>query len=254
MSEVRIVKQVTFNFKGCRFVVTGATSGMGRTVAIELASAGALVLAIGRNEERLHSIRSQFPDNIFTEQLDVCDDSALESAIRDFVAEHGKFNGGVHAAGISEITPLKNYDEQVARQIMDVSFWAGMKLLSLITKAKYGETGSSIVLFSSVCAYSHEKGMFAYAAAKAAIDNGIRSAAKEIANKKHRVNSIVPGWVKTPMVQQAGELANAEAFFEKHLLGAGVAEDVCGMILFLLSDRTSWVTGSNIVVDGGYLA
>ena len=227
---------------------------MGREVALELAAAGAVVLAVGRNEERLKSINAQFPHQIFTANVDVSDNIALENAIKEFVAIHGKLNGGVHAAGISEITPLKNYDEQVARRIMDISFWAGMKLLSLITKVKYGEPGSSIVMFSSVCAYSHEKGMFAYAAAKAAIDNGICSAAKEISNRKHRVNSIVPGWVKTPMIQNAREFANAEAFFEEHLLGPGVAEDVCGMILFLLSNRASWITGSNIVVDGGYLA
>lgn len=248
------MSKVTFDFTDERYVVTGATSGMGREVALELASAGAKVLAIGRNAESLKLIQTEFPANVFPAQLDVCDSVVLEEAIKCFVAEHGKLNGAVHAAGISEITPVKNYDEVTAKRIMDISFWAGMKLLSLITKVKYGVAGTSTVLFSSVCAYSHEKGMFAYAATKAAIDSGICSVAKEICSKGHRVNSIVPGWVKTPMLSKAGELADAEAFFEQHLLGAGEIKDVTGMVLFLLTDRAKWITGSNVVVDGGYLA
>ncbi len=248
------MSKVLFDFTDERYVVTGATSGMGREVALELAASGAKVLSIGRNVESLIKIQSEFPDNVFPAQLDVCNSTELEEAIKAFVIEHGKLNGAVHAAGISEITPVKNYDVISAKQIMDISFWAGMKLLSLVTKVKYGLAGTSTVFFSSVCAYSHERGMFAYGASKAAIDSGIRSAAKEICGKGHRVNSIVPGWVKTPMINQAGVLADTDAFFELHLLGPGEAKDVTGMVLFLLSNRAKWITGSNIVVDGGYLA
>lgn len=248
------MSKVTFDFTDENYVVTGATSGMGREVALELAAAGAKVLAIGRNAENLNQVKEAFPDNIYPVQLDVCDSVALEEAIKAFTIEHGKLLGAVHAAGISEITPIKNYDKLLTKQIMDVSFWAGMDLLRLVTKVKYGENGSSTVFFSSVCAYSHEKGMFAYSATKSAVDSAIRSVAKEICIKRHRVNSVIPGWVKTPMTEHAGELANTGEFFDKHLLGAGHATDVIGMVLFLLSDRARWITGSTVVVDGGYLA
>lgn len=248
------MSKVKFDFTGERYVVTGASSGMGKEVALELAEAGAVVLAIGRNEKRLLELQSSFPKNIVTASLDVCDYEALERTIGEFALKYGKLNGGVHAAGISEITPVKNYDVSLAAKIMDISFWAGMKLLSLIVKNKYGEKGTSTVLFSSVCACSHEKGMFAYAAAKSALDSGIRSAAKEICTKEHRVNSIVPGWVKSPMTEKLGEMANTKSFFGKHLLGVGEASDVTKMVLFLLSSDARWITGSNVVVDGGYLA
>ena len=104
------MSKVTFDFTDERYVVTGATSGMGRQVALELAAAGAKVLAIGRNADRLQEIKESYPNNIYPAQLDVCDSAALEEAIKVFVAEHGKLNGGVHAAGIYEITPIKNYD------------------------------------------------------------------------------------------------------------------------------------------------
>ena len=248
------MSKVTFDFTNENYVVTGATSGMGREVALELAAAGAKVLAIGRNAENLNQVKEAFPDNIYPAQLDVCDSAALEEAIKAFTIEHGKLQGAVHAAGIYELTPIKNYDIDIAKKIMDISFWAGMDLLHLVTKTKYGVNGTSTVLFSSVSAFSHEKGMFAYGATKAAMNCGLQSVAKEICAKKHRVNSIVPGWVKTPMTEKEDVAEEKDSVFDRHLLGIGKPEDVIGMILFLLSDRARWITGSTVVVDGGYLA
>jgi NAD(P)-dependent dehydrogenase (short-subunit alcohol dehydrogenase family) len=212
------------------------------------------VLAIGRNAESLKKIQSAFPNNVFLAQLDVCNSAALEEAVKTFVEKQGKFNGAVHAAGISELTPIKSNDVDIAKKIMDISFWAGMDLLHLVTKAKYGINGTSTVLFSSVSAFSHEKGMYAYSAAKAAMNCGLQSVAKEICVKKHRVNSIVPGWVKTPMTEKEEVTEEKYSVFDRHLLGVGTPQDVVGMVLFLLSDRATWITGSTVVVDGGYLA
>ena len=227
---------------------------MGHKVALERAASGAKVLAIGRNKDRLRSLYQQNPAYITIASVDVCDADKLETTIANFVIEHGKLNGGVHAAGIMTLTPLRSIDEIQAKRIMDVSFWAGISLLRLITKAKYGERGTSTVLFSSVCAESAEKGMLAYTAAKAAINSGIRSAAKEIASKGHRVNSILPGWVISPMTDVASETTEVKKIYDKHPLGTGSPEDVAGIVMFLLSESASWITGSNLVVDGGYLA
>ena len=229
------MSRVIYDFSGERYVVTGASSGMGRQVALDLARAGAEVLAIGRSPERLSETKNVYPDLIFTASLDVCDDEALERAIGDFAKGHGKLNGGVHAAGISDMTPLRAYDGETARRIMNVSFWAGIDLLQLVTRSKYGESETSIVLFSSAYAISPAKGMFAYAAAKAAINSALRSAAKEICAKGHRVNSVLPGWVDTPMTEHAGESRDIEAVTSRHLLGAGKPDDVSGVVLFLLS-------------------
>lgn len=246
--------QVAFDFSKERYVITGASSGMGRNVALALAAAGADILAVGRNGDRLHSLQQQNPEHITVASVDVCDTEEMEKAIAGFVEDHGKIHGAVHAAGIMALTPLRSQDEAQAKKIMDVSFWAGMSLLRLVTKAKYGERGTATVIFSSVCAESAEKGMFAYAATKAAINSGVRSAAKEIASKGHRVNSILPGWVISPMTEAASELTEVKKIFDKHPLGAGNPEDVIGMVLLLLSEQARWITGSNIVVDGGYLA
>lgn len=246
------MNDVKFDFTGNKYAVTGASSGMGRQVACELAAAGAVVLAIARREQELLALQHEYPDNIVIGVADVCDSGILEKTIQAFVERYGKLNGSVHAAGISGITPIKAYDKAEAHRIMDVSFWAGMDLIQLVSKVKYGECGSSHVLFSSVCGISAEKGMFAYGAAKAALNTAIKSIAKELVKKQQRINTIVPGWVVSPMTDKM--LSNTDSFMGRHLLGSGQAKDISGVVLFLLSNGAKWITGTNVIVDGGYLA
>lgn len=248
------MSRIIYDFTGESFVITGASSGIGRQTALDLADSGAYVLSIGRNTERLEALRNDSPEHIFTASLDVCDSDSLEGAIAAFVEAHGKLSGGVHAAGISAITPLRAYDKDTAQAIMNTSFWAGMELLRLITKAKYSKPGTSTVLFSSCYSISPAKGMFAYAATKSAVNSAVKCAAKEICAKNHRVNSIIPGWIDTPMTGQFEVSGDVNAVLSKHLLGPGRPEYISKAVLFLLSDASSWITGSNIVVDGGFSA
>ena len=248
------MSNVKFDFTGKKFVVTGASSGMGRQVAFELAAAGAIVLAIARREVELEKLKQETPNNISVAAVDVTDKIALENAIKQFVLQNGKINGAVHAAGISGLTPLKAYDSVQCEKIMNISFWSGVDLIQIATKSKYAEVGSSNVLFSSVSSYTGEKAMFAYSAAKAAVKIAAKSFAKEIANKSHRINTISPGWVNTQMTEVLKDENNTSEVENRHLLGAGIPSDVSGVVLFLLSDRASWITGTDIIVDGGYLA
>ena len=248
------MSKVNFSFDGDRFVVTGASSGIGRQIALDLANAGAEVLAIARNVERLTEVRNQFPDRIYTASVDVCDQNAMEIAINDFVESHGKLNGGVHAAGITGLTSLKNFDRDLAHRIMQISFWAAVDFAKLITKSKFGASGSSIVLFSSISAELNPRGKFAYSAAKAAVNSLVGTLSKEINTKRNRINSILPGWVDTPMTVAESALIDANNEVQHSLLGLGTPADISAFVLFLLSDGARWITGSNFVVDGGYLA
>ena len=246
--------QVSYDFSGERFVVTGASSGMGRTVAKELADSGATVLAIARRKELLVRMEQEYPGRIVPGVLDVCDNKALSDTISSFVASYGKLSGAVHAAGIFSSTPLRAYDEKEARKVMDVSFWAGIRLMQIVNKKKNAEEGCSSVLFSSVAAAVGEKSNFAYSSSKIAMQAAVRSIAKEIYTRKNRINTISPGWVHTEMTRYEEENTQVSSkFYDWHLLGIGEPEDVSGMVLFLLSDRARWITGTNVVVDGGYL-
>lgn len=249
------MNSVTYNFTGNRYVVTGASSGMGRQVVLDLAAAGAEVLAIARNEERLAEVKSYFPDQIETAPLDVTDKQKMEEAIASFVKKHGKLNGAVHAAGIAMLTPLRFFDKQESEKLMDTNFWAGINLIQLASKAKYGEKKSSYILFSSVDANGSVKGQFVYSASKAALNAAVRSLAKELCAKGSRINTVMPGAVKTPMTIFLGEKGvDWSKAGEHELLGVGSPEDVSSAVLFLLSDGARWITGTNMVVDGGYLA
>lgn len=246
--------RVTYDFSGERFAVTGASSGMGRTVAEELAASGAVVLAIARREERLTELAEKYPRNIVPGVLDVCDGDRLTETISSFAASYGKLSGAVHAAGIFSNTPLRAYDEANAKKIMDVSFWAGIRLMQAVNKSKNSVQGCSSVLFSSVAAIVGEKSNFAYSATKSAMQTAVRSIAKEIYQRKNRINTVSPGWVRTEMTQhQEDNFLNSPKFFSWHLLGIGDPKSVSGAVLFLLSDRAQWITGTDIVVDGGYL-
>ena len=246
--------QVQFDFSDNRYVVTGASSGMGRQVAAELAAAHAQVLALARRQEPLEELRQEYPDNIHPAVVDVCDAAALEAAIQQFTAQYGKLHGSVHAAGIGGFTPLKVYDKAYARKMMDTTFWAGMDLLQLVTKNKYGERGSAHVLFSSADALYCGKGKFAYSAAKAAVNSAVRAAAKELCAKGNRVNAVMPGWVDTPMTAGVEGAVDPMGVAANELLGIGKPADVSGMVLFLLSSRSTWITGTAVSVDGGFLA
>ena len=248
------MSKIIFDFSGECFVVTGASSGMGRQITIELAQAGATVLAIARREERLRELENEYPDRIIPGILDVCDSEKMSATISSFVASKGKLNGAVHAAGIFANTPLRAYDEALAKKVMDVSFWSGVRLMQIINKKKNSADGCSCVLFSSVAATIGEKSNFAYSAAKSAIRAAVRSLAKEIYLRKSRINTVSPGWVETEMTKHDVEEGTVlPKFFDWHLLGTGKPDDVSGMVLFLLSDRARWITGQDFVVDGGYL-
>ncbi|MBR4605159.1 MAG: SDR family oxidoreductase [Lachnospiraceae bacterium] len=244
---------ISYDFSGEFFVVTGSSSGMGRCVATELAASGATVLAIARRKDRLEQLEKEYQGHIVPAVLDVCDSKALEDSISSFVISYGKLSGAVHSAGILVNTPLRAYDENEARKIMDVSFWSGIRLMQIVNKSKISKDGCSNVLFSSVAATIGEKSNFAYSSAKIALQAAVRSIAKEIYKKGNRINTISPGWVHTELTRstEQNSFLNTK-FFEWHLLGIGEPEDVSGMVLFLLSDRAKWITGTDLVVDGGY--
>ena len=248
------MSEVIYDFSGKNFVVIGASSGIGRQVAKELAQSGAKVLAIARRADKLKSLAQEVENTIAFSAIDVLHQDKMAEAVEEFIQQNGKLNGCVYTVGIGGLTPLKAFDPTQAKRIMELSFWQAIFCMQLLVKKKYTEVGSSYVFFSSVAASTGEKGMFAYAAAKTAIRTAVKSFAKEICGGGHRVNTISPGWVKTEMTEGALEIDSQEKMLAAHLLGTGQITDVSGVALFLLSDRAGWITGTDIVVDGGYLA
>ena len=253
------MSDIKFDFSGKNFVVVGASSGMGKQIAIDLAASGANVLAIARNKERLAKLEAEYPSRISSVQLDVITSKKerWEECIDNFARTHGKINGGVYAAGIAVPSPIKGFDEKMANAVVDTSFWGMINFLHVATKTRYTAKGSAYVVFSSVSGHNGVKGMFAYSAAKSAVKTAVQSIAEEIGKKGKRINSVSPGWIQTPMTDVSVQVDTGNVpphVLRRQYLGMGVPEDVSGVVLFLLSDAARMITGTDILVDGGYMS
>ena len=252
------MSELVYNFKGKNFVVVGASSGIGRQIAIDLVSQGGCVLTIARRKEKLLEIKNQYPDSVEVAVLDV--ESAGEKdwneVIGDFVKSRGKIRGGVYTSGISGNTTLKYFDKELAHRIMEVSFWGMVDFVQCVSKNRVSEKNLSLVAMSSIASYTGEKSLFAYSAAKAAVRTGVKSIAREISSTGRRINTISPGWIAgTEMTETANGIeSDVQGLMASYsLLGLGKVTDVSSMTMYLLSDASRYITGADFVVDGGLL-
>jgi NAD(P)-dependent dehydrogenase (short-subunit alcohol dehydrogenase family) len=249
-----------FNLKGKNIIVTGASSGIGSQCAISCSRMGANVVLFGRNKERLSETLKGM-DNIANHSVcsvDLLEYERVEEIIKEFVQHNGKINGLVNCAGISTTLPLK----MITPQKMDDFFHSNVNSSINITKlaakqVSFSEDGGSIIFISSVMGVVGESGKTLYAMTKGALIAASKSLAIELAGRKIRVNCISPGVVETPLSQKSAYSQNEESLNKiksYHPLGFGNTEDVANACIYLLSDASKWITGINLIVDGGYSA
>jgi NAD(P)-dependent dehydrogenase (short-subunit alcohol dehydrogenase family) len=255
-----LIMDSVFSLKNKNILITGASSGIGRACAIECSKAGASVYLLGRNTERLEESMKMMASNERHRpvSLELTDFAAVDEFMETLENEGTLIHGLIHSAGISTTLPLRAFNPEKLEPFIQLNVTAGIYLSRWITRKKMvPESGSSIVFLSSVMGSVGEAGKFIYSITKGAITSASKSLAIELAGKRIRVNTISPGVVETPMSGTAvysrneSELAKIK---ELHPLGLGTPEDVAYAALYLLSDASRWVTGSNLFVDGGYTA
>lgn len=249
------MQEVQFNFAGKNFVVVGASSGMGKQIALELSQAGANVLCLARRVEIMEQMKNeQSAGKIIPAFVDVTSATSKDwdAIIKNFVGEYGKINGGVYTAGVGGLTAFRRWNDELAQRIMEVSYWGMLRFMQSAAKKRMANENSSFVVFSSIASYIGEQGQLIYSSAKSAVKSSVKIIAKEISSDKHRINSISPGWVNTAMTEN-DEFNIHEKRKGMFWLGEGTAEKVSGMVLFLLGERADWITGTDIIVDGGQL-
>ncbi|MBF6608595.1 MAG: SDR family oxidoreductase [Flavobacterium sp.] len=252
--------QNAFQLTGKNIVITGASSGIGRQCAITCGSMGARVLLIGRNKDKLAETLEMMNKSAAHQicATDLTDFEATADVLKDLNTTFGKIHGIVHCAGISTALPLRSITPAKLEQYFLTNVHAGIQLSKNLTKPAFlTEEGASIIFLTSVMGVVGEVGKTIYSLTKGALVAGSKSMALELAPKKVRVNCISPGVVVTPMSSNAVYSQDEEALervTSYHPLGLGKPEDIANTAVFLLSDASRWITGTNIIVDGGYTA
>lgn len=250
----------TFSLEGKTILITGSSSGIGRACAVACSEAGARVIALGRNQERLKETLRLLNDKAGHRMygVDLTDFKNVDRLMESFEAEEMKVDGVINSAGISTTLPLRALNPDKIQHYVDVNVTSAIYLSKWATRKKLlPENGSSIIFLSSVMGSVGESGKFLYSLTKGALLAASRSLAVELASKNVRVNCISPGVVETPMSETAVYSQNEDALNKiknLHPLGLGRPEDVAHAAIYLLSDASRWVTGSNLFVDGGYTA
>lgn len=235
------------------YIVTGASSGIGATVTNMLNELGFYVVAIARNETRLNNIKNKckYPSKIFIEKKDLSEDiEGLPKYVSSLKEKYGKFSGMVYCAGIVDVSPLQLLDRKKCENIYKTDLFAPLFFTKGIADRRNNiGRGTSIIFIAGMCTMQCNKAHFLYTGAKSALISTSKCLAKELAGAGIRLNCVSPSDIETPMTMS--EL-NYEATIErtkKYPFGIGHPRDVANIVLFLLSDKTRWITGQNYIVD-----
>jgi NAD(P)-dependent dehydrogenase (short-subunit alcohol dehydrogenase family) len=240
---------------GKTVLVTGASDGIGKTTALLISKLGAKVVMVARNEEKLKNVFNILEGSGHSwYNYDLKEIDGIGKFIKKLVDENGPFDGFVHSAGIGQMRPLKMTTYDFLHGIMLINFYSFIEITRVISKKGNYNEGMSIVGMSSISSIEGYKAKTAYCASKAALDGAIRAMAKELGERKIRINSIVAGFIKTDMFKRYKERTGkdeSDVEFDKYCLGLGEPIDVANAIAFLLSDSSRIITGTGLVVDSG---
>ncbi|CAJ0696979.1 SDR family oxidoreductase [Ralstonia holmesii] len=243
---------------GKRYLITGGSSGIGRATAVALAACGASLVVMGRDETRTCETVAMLGTDVphTPVVVDFQDADTTADAVKEAAVAVGGVDGVFHGAGLELLLPIKMTKRANLDKIFASSVFPAFGIArALSLKGVVREEGGAFVIMSSAAGLRGQSGMTAYSASKAAVDGMMRSLAVELAPRGIRVNSIAAGAVETAM---HGRLASTlppaamEAYEAKHLLGFGHADDVASAAVFLLSPAARWITGTTMVVDGGF--
>lgn len=239
-----------FSLENKTILITGASSGIGRSIAVECSKMGARIIIIGRNSERLSETYNMLLGN---EHIQIVADIDKQEDIDALVTEIPVIDGLVNNAGISHTKPISFLKDEEILNVFQTNLFSQIRLTRTLMKKKKINNSSSIIFMSSMAAINPEVGNSVYGASKAALKTFMLSCAKEFSTKLIRANAIHPGMVRTPLVESLNFDEETIKKDEQRypLKRYGKPEDVAYAAIYLLSDASNWVTGTSIMVNGG---
>lgn len=241
-----------FSLEGKTILVTGAASGMGKATAISCAKMGARIVAADFNAEGMANTVAELEGEGHTQFVF---NLAKEESWAELLANTPVLDGIANCAGIANMNPFTFINREEMDKVFNINFFGPVLLTKSLIKAKKLNKGASVVFVSSVDGPRVvHVGNSVYSAGKSALVGMARNMAVDLASKKIRVNCILPGTTDTPLIRTANvtEESLAEVAKTFPLKRFGTPEDMANGIIYLLSDASSFVTGTELVIDGGY--
>jgi 3-oxoacyl-[acyl-carrier protein] reductase len=245
-------------FDGKVALITGASRGIGRAIAVEMCRQGSDIALVGRDRAALDETaaacangRAGATAQVLT--ADVAEQSAVEGAVSAALERFGRLDFAIANAGVSIDSLLVRLRPDVIDQTLSVNLKSAFYLCAAVARPMMKQRAGAIVLVSSIVGLCGNAGQAAYAASKAGLLALGKSVAKELGSRNIRVNAVAPGLIETAMTEKMPGAAK-EALIQQTALGrAGTPQDVAGVVAFLCSDAAAYVTGQTVVVDGGVL-
>jgi NAD(P)-dependent dehydrogenase (short-subunit alcohol dehydrogenase family) len=241
-----------FSLRGKKILVTGASSGIGKCIAIECSKTEAQLIITARNQERLNTTYNLLEGkNHIQCKADLSTDLGIES----LAGILPRLDGIVHVAGIVKPKPFQFLNRQELDEIMNINFLGPTLLTNVLIRKKLINNQASLVFISSIsgtiCSFI---GGSSYSASKGALNGMIKGMALDLASKQIRVNSIIPGMIETSIfIDSAISQESLIDDRKRYPLGRyGTPEDIAYGAIYLLSNASLWITGSNLLIDGGF--
>lgn len=248
-----------FSLADRNILITGASSGIGKECAIQCAAQGARVIMMARRTDALEEVKRQLHghDHIII-SIDLMNFDEIRCAFDHLASEVKAIHGFIHSAGIEATQGVNLLNHDKALRLMTLNWLTALEITKKITKkVLLPNDFSSIVFIASSAAIVGMSGLSIYSGSKGALVSSARSLAVELAKKRVRVNTVSPGLIVTDLTREYLESLDSEQYSERtkdYLLGLGEPIDIANACVFLLSPASKWITGTNLVVDGGLCA
>ncbi len=239
-------------FKDKVVLVTGGSRGIGRAIVEKFAQEGAVVWFTYRSSRgEAQELEDKYVGRVKGFRGDVADAQAMEELVNTIVKEHGRIDVLVNNAGIARDNLILRMKDEEWQQVIDVNLTAAFRLIKFVLKPMLKQRSGAIINMSSIVGLTSNPGQANYAASKAGLIALTKAVAKEVGKRNIRVNAIAPGFIETDMTASLPEQVKKEYLSNIALGRFGKPEEVAEVVLFLASNRSSYITGQTIVVCGG---